>query len=229
MPEYPFQIPGVISRNPEFRIVFKRPRQMSQYLVGYDAALVVTRFRPRIGKQDERASKRIFGEPLDEKPRVISIEPDILQIAIPDTRQELDHPVHKRFAADYTRARVGGSLPREMLTAAESDFQPDIFHPGSERGTRVEHISRKGVELETGQQRFDKFALPGTQPPAPATPVKYASPIRFFIRGQGDPWLRKRQLSGRRPDPSFPTKIRHQPRAPARNDHRPPTVRKSGG
>ncbi len=43
-----------------------------------------------------------------------------------DLRQQFRHARHKRFSANHADVRMVFGLPREMLAAAEADFQPHL-------------------------------------------------------------------------------------------------------
>jgi len=196
MPQYPFQISGIVGRDPEFRAVAEGAGEMRQYLGRDDPSLVMTHFRPRVGKQDKRPAQGVFRQPFHQQPRIVTIKPDIVQFIVTDPRQQLYDPIHEGFAADHAGFGVSVGLPRQVFAAAEADFQPYIVDQGVETGAGVENVRCDGVNLEPWQKLLNQVPLTGTQSSAPPTPVKNASAVRFFFfAGQGlakigDHWCR---------------------------------------
>ncbi len=72
-----------------------------------------------------------------------------------DPRQNLDHALLERLAADQRHARIILRLPNQMLATAEADLQPDL-RPERERKPG-ERICR--IDPNTRQHGVDQALL----------------------------------------------------------------------
>ena len=73
---------------------------------------------------------------------IIIIEADIRDPAGLNLGQQLCHSVDEWFTSNKPDRRVGERLRKQMLPAAETDFQPDIGNLARKQQCRVSHHSR---------------------------------------------------------------------------------------
>lgn len=76
--------------------------------------------------EDEDAVDGCVIEPVEHFPRVTIPNADIGELAILKRAKQCGHAVDVRFTPDQPNLRVRFSLPGEMLTGTEADFQPDV-------------------------------------------------------------------------------------------------------
>jgi hypothetical protein len=92
----------------------------------HEPALAMSRLRPGIGEQDERAPDAALGQPTQERTRIVGVQSNIGELLLLDGAQDLDDPVLERLAADEADTRIVPRLPEQVLAAAEADLQPDV-------------------------------------------------------------------------------------------------------
>lgn len=116
-----------IAGNPELSARFQDPVQLCQVLLVDEAALVMARLWPRIGKQQEGTGKTGIRKLEQAGPDVVIENPDIAKMLLLDLGKQLGNAVDEGFGADNANARIVRSLPCQVFTAAEPDFQPDLI------------------------------------------------------------------------------------------------------
>jgi len=178
--EDPALVAGIVGGDAQLRPVGERASQLGDGGGGDDSALVVARFRPRIGEQHEAAPEARLGERGEQEPRVVAEDPDIAEPLGLDAGEQPRDAVEEGLAADQAgpgmRARLGG----EMLAGAEADLEPDRARARVEQRRGVQPGGeRRPRDLEPRQQGLDQRALAGTEGPAgaPAVEEEAAPPL----------------------------------------------------
>ena len=100
MGEHPVDIIDVVGGQPQLGAIAEHAGQPVEILRRYDAALVVPRFRPGIGKQDEGTRDRGIGQPVEQQPRIVGPQAHIAQASARDMAERGHHAIDEGFAAD---------------------------------------------------------------------------------------------------------------------------------
>jgi hypothetical protein len=127
------------------------------------SSLPLALFRPRVGIEQVSPDHARFRKPIEEEGRVLVVEADIGKTALVDPGQGLGHAVQEGLDADKPGFGVFLGFSKEMLAAAEADFQADLAHFGSEQGAQVPGRGCRKVELELGKERLEPRGLTGPQ------------------------------------------------------------------
>ena len=99
-----------------------------------------------------------------------------------DLGKQLDYPVLEHLAADKPGLRMLLGQLREMLAAAETDFEPNRGSRGTEEGVRIEVTRCREVHRQPRQQFVDEGLLSGTQSPPAAAAEDLMAPFRLGTR-----------------------------------------------
>jgi hypothetical protein len=147
--------------------------------------LLMATLRPRIGEKDEDPADAFAFELLKQKPGIRIKDPNIAQAAIGDGEQQFGYAVDERLGSDESHAGIEGGKRRQMLAAAETDFQPDLADRLREkRKGRQPARGRQGY-AQARQQLIYKMALAGAKGFGFPATVKLKTPLRHTpISGQ---------------------------------------------
>ena len=126
VPQHPGHIRRVIAGQPELCPIAHHAREVIERLRLNKAPLVVTRFRPRIGKEQKGPVKRGIGQGRQQQPRVILQDADVVAAAIEECAQQGGDAVAEDLGADNPDPGIGPCLLRQMFAAAETDLQPKL-------------------------------------------------------------------------------------------------------
>jgi hypothetical protein len=144
----------------------------------HDAPLVMARFGPRVGKQDEHARQTVCRQDVQERPCVALENADVVEPVHVDLPQERGDAIHEVLGAEDPDVRVARRLPRQVLAAAKSDLQPQGSRRPREQRSRIEGLPRRRqVNAQFWQQLLQQAAATGPQRSA-VTPAMQISPGR---------------------------------------------------
>ena len=87
------------------------------------------------------------------------MQPNVGEIFRGNRRQRLGHTIDERLRPDETRAGMHSRLGDEMLTTAESDFEPHVIDWIGEQRSRRRRL-RGEIEGEPRQQGLEQRRLP---------------------------------------------------------------------
>jgi hypothetical protein len=123
------------------------------------AALVMARLGPGVGKQDEGARHRPVGEPRHHGARVLRPDAHVVEAERRDARAQRRKAVDERLAADEADVAMRRGLGGEVLAAAEADLQPKRLHGGGSPGRKA----RAPVERARVRQMQREVLQPGIE------------------------------------------------------------------
>ncbi len=136
--EGPTDVVHMVAGKTQLGAVGHHPGQGIQGWRGDDATLVMARFRPRIGEQDEGPLDGRLGQGGEKRTRIVIVDTDVGQADGVDVRQQGGYPIDERLAADEIDFRMGFRLGRQMFAGAKSDLQPDAVRRAAEQVNRID-------------------------------------------------------------------------------------------
>jgi hypothetical protein len=92
---------------------------------------------PGVGEEDEDAVQRGFRQAVEQEAGIVDEEPDIGEPVRLDPAQQAGDAVEIGLDADQPDLGIGRRLPRQVLTAAEADLEPDRLAGWAEEVDRV--------------------------------------------------------------------------------------------
>jgi len=124
----PDEISRIVGRKADLRTRLHDASKLIQHRHLYEPSLVMTRLRPRIGKEDKHPADARLGKRVNDVTRVFGIETDIVGPirTSGQLRKELGDTGDVRLGSDDSDIGVRFGLPKQMLAAAEADLQPNI-------------------------------------------------------------------------------------------------------
>ena len=146
-----------------------------------EAALVMARLGPGVGKQHERAADRRVGERLDQQARVVGKDADPRALGVGKPAKQRRDAGDVGFAADDADIRIGARLGGEVLAGAETDLEPDVAHRPVEQDARIERPVARQRDREMRQKIGDE-PLP-TRAQRTALPAAEEATLRLVAGG----------------------------------------------
>lgn len=123
MHKRPCRIVHVVSRQPQLPSPLQHPRNLMQGFNLDEAALVVSKFRPWVRKQDEDSTQACIRQSSQHIPGIIRNNTNIIQVSRFHLRQQLCNPICEGFATDKASTRILLSLCSQMLSPTKSHFK----------------------------------------------------------------------------------------------------------
>ena len=221
----PCNVRRIVACKTKFGIRLHHAGKGIQRLHLNEPPLVMTLFRPGIGKQQEHPPERCIRQRIDNLAGISSVNPDppekiVSRFESTRFREQLCHTGFVRLGADDTDPSMLSGLLEQVLAGAETDLEPDFID------VAIEIVLRNGVLVkmyfQPWKKGLDKSCLMGGKlRPLPAAVQRLLWPRTGTLRRRGQAPARVRRCA--------PRKSRRPRRVHARNDRTPRCAHRSGG
>lgn len=160
VPEGPARVFPMIGRKAKFPAVDHRAGKLVQSRRLDEPSLVMTPFRPRIGKKKKHAGKRPIGDRPQDGACVLHGEAHREIGSLAQRAQRRCDSIDVGLATDQANSWIGLGLRQEMFATAKTDFEPNRRHGGRKQDGRIEgHAGRRQDHVTPRQFLREKLAL----------------------------------------------------------------------
>jgi hypothetical protein len=168
--EHPAEVIAIVRRETEFGSVPHDCRQSIEGVAADEAAVLVASLWPRVRKQDEDAIDRQRPQRPDYQPRIIGKNPDVVEVATFDMREQPGDTWLKYLAADEADLRMVFGLKGNMLARTKTNLKPNRALRSAESRTGFQTARLWDGQSEPRQQVADPDLLPRAKPAPAAAP-----------------------------------------------------------
>ena len=130
---------------------------------GDEPAAVMADLGPRVREENKGAPQGPVGQLRKQNPRVVPKKSYIRDAVRIDGAECPRQAGHIGLRPDETDLGMFLRLLDQVLSAPETNFEPNVFHRAAEHGGKIEHamVARSGwkVNLEPRKQGFEQMPL----------------------------------------------------------------------
>lgn len=165
-----------------------------------ESSFLVPSLGPRIGKEQEDARERTGRQGPQQQSRIIEQNADIPLPSCFEQKEQVRDAVDERLATEKADIRMKRSLGRQVLAAAEADFEPELARRRFEDRGGVEQAFGRQADGQCLQSAPDQFRF--ASPQSTAAPAAIDSSGRRRGQARADFRLATRSVRSQENPPS---------------------------